>query len=173
MEKSVYQGHYLRVSEEQIGERLYERAYFKNSIVVLPITDDGKIIFILEERPHETPQVRWKTITGFIEEGLSLEENVNLELQEEIGYKARKTKLYFDFRTSGSLNTLLRFVLASGLSPSKLPNPDGEESVKETRALSLEEIYERTMNGEFARGLVGYGLLKLCLEVREGKIKLS
>lgn len=172
MEKNKYRGHFIRVTEETIAGSVYERAHFQDTVTVFPVTADGKVLFIKEFRPHEKPRIRWKPVTGFLEKGQSVNQNANRELEEEIGRRADHLTLFFRIKTTGTLNIVQNFIIARSLKISKVPNPDGEDSILGIKALGVREIYRRTMDGEFARGAVGYALLRLCCQVREGKLKL-
>src|SRR6476661_361970 len=93
MEKTVYKGNILKVTEEEIDGIVWEKVYLPSGVIVFPITDDGKIMLIKEKRPHETPNVRIKPVSGILEpEKGTPEENAQREMQEEIGYKAREMK---------------------------------------------------------------------------------
>lgn len=162
----VYQGKYVQVQEEQKAGHTWEKIYLPGSLLIFPITEEGKILFIKEERPHENPSVRWKPITGFYEEG-DLEENTNRELQEEVALKANIVEPFLEMKTSGTLNVTTYVALAWELEESFLPNPDGDV-ILGIEALSLEEIIDRTMTGEFERGIGAYAYLRLQEEVRRG-----
>ena len=172
MENQVYNGKFVQVTEEEIKGAIYERVYIHNAMTIFPINDKGRVIFINEKRVHENPPVRWKPVTGYFEEGFSLEENANRELQEEIGKKAAIIEPFFQMRLTGTVNIVQNFVIARQLTDSKLPNPDGEDTILDVAPLKLDEILERTLNGEFAKGSVGYGLMKLFYEVKNGIISL-
>lgn len=144
-----YTGSFLTVTEEVIGDQLFERAYLRGAEIIFPINDDGKIILILEERPHETPKLRLKPVTGFFEDGLTWQENVQKELQEEIGYKAGELELIKEVSITGSFNMNKRIVLARNLTPSKLPNPDGDV-IREIKAYGIEEIISMIMKNEMS-----------------------
>jgi len=170
-EEFKYEGKFIQVSEEVIDEKVFERVYIHDSMVIFPITNEGKILFIKEYRPHEKPNERWKPVTGFYESG-DLTENVNRELQEEIGKIASKVELYFKVKPSGTINSTTYFAIARDLTDSKLPNPDGEETILDVHALSLDEMVERTVNGEFAKGIAAYAIMRMHYEVGKGILLL-
>ncbi|MFL5784625.1 MAG: NUDIX hydrolase [Bacteriovoracaceae bacterium] len=149
MEKTVYKGNILKVTEEEIDGIVWEKVYLPSGVIVFPITDDGKIMLIKEKRPHETPNVRIKPVSGILEpEKGTPEENAQREMQEEIGYKAREMKEILVLKGTGTVTHLQYFFVARGLTHSKLPNPDGDiiEAIIEytpdelRRALEKEEI---------------------------------
>jgi len=172
MEKIAYQGQFIRVTEEIIADNMYERAYLKSSVTILALTEDHRILFIKEKRPHEKPTERWKLVTGFYEDGQNLMQNVNRELQEEIGKKALSVTPYLTIHSSGTLVQTQYLALARDLIDSKLPNPDGEDTILAIQSLSLEETLARTLSGEFSRGMTGYALLRLYYDVQNGNIIL-
>ncbi|MBF0429871.1 MAG: NUDIX hydrolase [Fibrobacteria bacterium] len=172
MEKNKYNGRFIKITEEQIGESLYERAYFTHCVTVMALDEDKNLLFIKELRPHETPNVRWKLVTGFLEEGQTVEENANRELQEEIGKKASDLKLFYKSEYTGTINLIQNFVLAKNLSDSKLPNPDGEDTILDVKPLTLEEVYKKVIDGFFGGGSLAYALLRLYDDVRAGRLKL-
>lgn len=172
MERTAYKGNFIRVTEETIDGSLYERAYVRDSVTVFAVDEDKNLFFIREKRPHETPPERWKAVTGFLEEGETVEDNANRELQEEIGKRAGELRLLLSIRHSGTINLTQHFVLARRLENHKLPNPDGEDSILEITKLSLKEAVAWTLDGRLARGGGGYGLLKLNHDVETGLVSL-
>lgn len=172
-EEPVYSGQFLKVTEQMIGEALYERAYINDAVTIFPLTEKGQLILIKEFRVHETPQTRWKPVTGFYEEQYSYKENVNRELQEEVGLKAGKIQNYFEIKQTGTINMTHHFAIATDLKPSKIPNPDGEETILEIQAVDLDEVFERTMSGELVRGSSGFALLKLYWDQKQNPDKFQ
>ncbi|MDP2907835.1 MAG: NUDIX domain-containing protein [Nanoarchaeota archaeon] len=173
MEKTVYNGKFIKVTEEEIEGKTYERAYVIEPIIILPFNEKGELLIIKEKRLHEKPKIRWKLVTGVYEKDVSLEENVNRELQEEIGKKASKIKHYLTVKTTGTLNEVKRYFIATGLIDSKIPNPDGEDSIIKVKPLSLEKVVEKTLKGKLSTGTTGYVLLKLYHDIIEGKISIE
>jgi len=171
-EDVVYSGNFIKVTEENIQGAIYERAYINHALTIFPIDDNGRLILIKENRVHEKPNIRWKPVTGFYEDEFSFKENVNRELQEEIGLKASKIRPYFEIKQTGTINMTHYFAVASDLTESKIPNPDGEESILEISSINMEEVFERTLSGELVRGSSGYGLLKLYYDIKNGALVL-
>jgi len=168
-EKQIYHGNYIQVFEQDDNGVVFEQAVFRNCVSVIPFTASGEILLIRELRPYEEPRIRLKLVTGFLEEGLSVEENANKELQEEIGKKADRLVPYLAYRQSGSINQTNTFVLAYGLSDSKLPNPDGEETILEVLPTRIDDLYTMLVEGKFTISPSAYVLLKLCIDIREGR----
>ncbi len=148
VEKKVYSGKYLNVFEEVIGPFTYERAYLCPSVQVIPFTSEGKILLIKERRDIEG-RSRWKFVSGFCDKpGLSKEQVAQEELMEEAGFCAGQLKEYFFFEDKHTFIIPITYYLAFDLIEKKVPNPDGEV-IEEVRSFSVEELYQRVLDGEF------------------------
>lgn len=166
MEKEVYNGKIIRVTEEKIGDIVWERAYLPDGVIIFPITDDGKILFVKEKRPHENPPVRIKPVSGILEheKGTPLE-NAQREMQEEIGYKALDMKELWKQRATGTVNNEQYYFVARNLVPSKLPNPDGEDTIIEVISFSPEELLQILMKDEIRWSMSTLGVFRLLKEL--------
>lgn len=168
MEKQVYKGKIIRVTEEKIGETVWERAYVPDGVIVFPITDDGKILLIEERRPHETPTVRVKAVSGILEHDKGTpEENAQREMQEEIGFKATHLETLMVLKGSGTVNSTQHYFIARGLVPSKLPNPDGEDMILDIRPFSPLELLDALMADRMRWSMTTLGLFRLIHHLRQ------
>ena len=162
MEKEVYKGNIIRVTEEQIENIIWERAYLPDGVIIFPITSEGKVILVHEKRPHETPPHRIKPVSGILEyEKGTPEENAQREMQEEIGFKARTMELLWKMKSNGTVNNEQYFFVASDLEYSKLPNPDGEETIMGTIELTPEELLQKILKEEIRWSMSTLGIFRL------------
>ena len=162
MEKFVYKGNIIKVSEEEINGIVWERAYLPDGVIIFPLNEEGKILLVKEKRPHENPPIRIKPVSGILEhEKGSPEENAQRELQEEVGFKASRMELLWKLQGSGTVTSEQHFFIARGLTPSKLPNPDGEDTIEEIIALTPTELKEFILNDELKWSLSTLGLFRL------------
>lgn len=162
MEKEVYKGQIIRVTEEKIDNIVWERAYLPDGVIIFPITDEGKIILIKEKRPHENPPVRIKPVSGILEHDKGTpEENAQREMQEEIGLKASELELLWSMKGSGTITHNQYFFIGRGLVPSKLPNPDGEEVILELIEFAPQELYQAVLNNELKWSMSTLGIFRL------------
>jgi 8-oxo-dGTP pyrophosphatase MutT (NUDIX family) len=162
MEKEVYKGNIIRVTEEKIGEIVWERAYVPDGVIIFPITAEGKILLIEEKRPHETPPYRLKPVSGILEADKgSPEENAQREMQEEIGLKANKMELLMMLQGTGTITHTQYFYLAHDLIASKLPNPDGEETILGIKEFTPHELLEMLMREEIHWSMSTLGIFRL------------
>lgn len=162
MEKEVYKGNIIKVTEQKIDGIVWERAYLPDGVIVFPINDEGKILLVKEKRPHENPPMRIKPVSGILERdnGTPLE-NAQREMQEEIGFKAQKMELLWTLKGSGTINNEQYFFVARELIPSKLPNPDGEDSIMELIAFDPQELLKTLMDDKLKWSMSTLGLFRL------------
>jgi ADP-ribose pyrophosphatase len=143
MEETKYNGKFIQVTEEKIEGAIWERVYLNDGVQVFPITDEGKIILIEEKRPHEKHPIRLKFVTGLMDKkGEDPLETAQREMQEEIGYEAEKLELLLHRESSGTINNNFYQIIATGLNKSKIPNPDGEDTIVSIKAYTVNEIFE-------------------------------
>ncbi len=162
MEKQVYKGQIIQVTEEKIENILWERAYLPDGVIVFPITHDGKVLMVKEKRPHENPPYRVKPVSGILEADKGTpSENAMREMQEEIGFKAQSMELLMELRSSGTVNNRQYFFVARGLQESKLPNPDGEDTIMEIIAYDMDELFQKYIKDEMRWSMSTLGFFRL------------
>lgn len=161
-ERIVYQGKYLKLTEKMIGNDLYELAHLRPAVIIFAKNSDGKFLFIKEVRPHESPSLRLKPVTGFIDDGDDWLTTVKRELREEVGLVAQNFELFQHMPITSSIVTDKYFVIATELSndPNPLTNPDGDV-VREKLYLSLDEAIALTTSGEMTLTTDSLGLFLL------------
>jgi len=160
MENIMYEGRFMKVTEEIIDGNNWERCYLRDGVIVYAIDNDNKFIMIQEKRPHENEQIRLRFVAGHIEEGLSVVENANKELQEEVGLRALKIEKFFDLKTSGTINNTVSFVLAKILVSDPIPNPDGDVVISIER-FTYDEIYQMILTDKIRWSTAAIGFLRI------------
>jgi 8-oxo-dGTP pyrophosphatase MutT (NUDIX family) len=172
MEETKYCGKFMKVTEETIDGVVWERVYVGDGVQIFPITDEGKIFLIEEKRPHEKKPIRLKFVTGLMDkEGEDPLETANRELQEEIGYKAAKLEILIHREATGTINNNFYQVIATGLSESKLPNPDGEDTIVSLKAYSIDEIIELLNDEKLPWSMGALAIFKIREMILKNKIK--
>ncbi len=167
--KKVYSGKFITVFEEQNGKSTFERAYLLPSVQVIPFTKDGKILMIKEKRMIEG-RSRWKFVSGFMDKpGLTAEQVAQEELMEEAGFVAGKLKKYHYLNDPHTFVLPITYFLAYDLTPKKKPNPDGEV-IEEVKAFSVEELFQRVMDGEFDFLHEASVIMKIYRDLKAGKL---
>lgn len=162
MQTEVYKGQIVRVTEEKIDQITWERVFLPSGVVIFPLTDDGKILMVEEKRPHENPPVRIKPVSGILEEDKGTPaENAQREMQEEIGFMAEELENFWTLKGSGTVNHVQYFFLARRLKVSKLPNPDGEDTIMAIKAFTPEELLEKYRSDEIRWSMSTLGFFRL------------
>ncbi len=160
METTKYQGKYMRVTEEFIEGNNWERCYLRDGVIIYALDENEKFILIQEKRPHEIEKVRLRFPAGHLEEGISVLENANKELREELGIRAKEVSEFFKIRTSGTVNNTVHFVLAKDFVKDPLPNPDGDVILSIER-YSKEEILDLIMQDKLRWSTAVLGFMRL------------
>lgn len=160
MNKTVYNGRFIRVEEQSIDSYVWEKVYLPDSLVIYPIEGD-EIYLIVEKRPHEKSHSRLKFVTGHIDQGEDVLDCANREMQEEIGLKAQSLIIAYHHQSSGTLNSNFYMIEATNLSKHKLPNPDGEDTILAVKKFKLDDVYKMIFNHEITWGLSCLGFLKV------------
>ena len=163
MEIVKYQGKYMKVTEEVIDGNNWERCYLRDGVIIFAIDENNKFILIQEKRPHEAEKIRLRFPAGHLEEGLSVLENANKELREELGIRANFIQEFFKTRSSGTVNNCVHFVIAKDFVPDPLPNPDGDVIVSVER-FTYEEVMQKILNDELRWSTAVMGFLRLHLK---------
>lgn len=162
MEKEVYKGQIVKVTEEKIEGINWERVYLPSGVIIFPINDKGQILMIEEKRPHENPPRRIKPVSGILElDKGTPQENAQREMQEEIGFKAESWENFWTMNSTGTVNNQQYFFIAKNLVASKLPNPDGEDTVISIKAYDLEELREKYLSDEIKWSMSTLGFFRL------------
>lgn len=160
--KVIYHGNYLHVSEQLINNDVYELAQLRAAVVLFARNSDGEYLFIREHRPHETPNLRLKPVTGFIDDNEDWLTTAKRELREETGFTATDFKLFRHLQSTGSIRHEKFFVLVEGLTEDQNPlkNPDGDV-IEEIVFLKLDQAIELTLCDEMKLTTDSLGLFLL------------
>jgi ADP-ribose pyrophosphatase len=129
----VYRGRVFGVRRDLVREPGGVRATREvithpGSVVVLPVTGDGKIVMIRQYR-HAARQYLWELVAGRVDEGETVKEAAARELKEETGYRAKRLTEFLDvFPTPGFLEERMHILLAEGLTAGKA-EPEADEKI--------------------------------------------
>lgn len=148
--KTVFSGHLITVRQDEV--RLPNGATTEREIVVhpqtiavLPLLDDGRIVFVRQYRkPAERTLL--EVPAGGIDEGESPEQAVRRELQEETGYAiAHLEHLCSFYPTPGYSNEFMHLYKATGLTPG---TPTEETDTLEVVRMSAAEARDDVRRGK-------------------------
>ena len=152
--RTIYAGRVFTVQIESItlpkgGEMNAEVIRHPGSVVIIPVTTEGKIILVRQYRPA-IGRWAWELPAGSLEAGEDLEKAAIRECHEEIGLvPARVEKIGAFFPTPGYCDEEMNFYRASGLRDAEdheVAQPDEDEDI-EPQAFTREEIRRMIAEG--------------------------
>ena len=164
-ETLVFRGKKISVSTFQLKGRVWESVYHPGAVVMVPISDEGKILFI-EQYRTSVKKILIELPAGTLEINEPAHLCAQRELQEEVGYRAQKiTALGGFYSTPGFCNEFLYLFVAEGLQQSSLPK-DPDEGI-DLFPLELEEAKRMIQAGEIIDDKTIAGIYRYELWIRE------
>ncbi len=116
------------------------------SVVLVPITDDGKVLLIRQYR-QAAERFLLEASAGTREAGESPEVTAHRELQEEVGYRAGKLISIGGSWVAPGYSTEYSYMyIATDLEPAPLPSDDGEDIVVEE--VDFKDLHRLISTGE-------------------------
>lgn len=171
MEKTKYSGKFIQVTEEYIDGINWERVYLSDGVMVFPITKEGLIYLIEEKRPHEKNPIRLKFVTGLMDKkGEDPLQTANREMQEEIGIKANNLEILLHRESTGTVNNNFYQIIATDLEHSKLPNPDGEDTIVSIKKFTVDQIINLLNEEKLPWSMGALGIFKIKELIKSKKL---
>lgn len=152
----IYRGKVFNTLVDQIeynsgNKAIREVAEHPGGAVVVPVTDDGKIVMVTQHR-FPVNQVLLELPAGKLGKGEDPFVCAVRELEEETGYKSDNvTSLGSIFTTPGYSTEKLWIYLATDLKPGDHNREEGEFGMQ-VFEFSFSEIEEKIYNGEIVDG---------------------
>jgi len=149
----IYDGGYLALERRMVrlpdGRSVpREIVIVKDSVAVLPIHEDGTVVFVRQFRPAVREDLL-EIPAGVIDPGETPEETVARELEEEIGFRPRTVRHLLDYYHAEGYSTgLMHLYVATGLEDAGGPSPDDGE-ILAVETLPFDEAHRRVTAGEF------------------------
>jgi ADP-ribose pyrophosphatase len=150
--RPIYENKWMRLRED-VAEMpdgrttIYGVATFGECVGVLPFVDKDHVTLVRQYRYVFGENHRWEMPTGGIEPGETPEQAALRELQEEVGYHARRLDWVSSYYTSKSIcQETAHLFLGYELTPSTLP-PD-ETEFFEIATFPFEDVLEMVKRSE-------------------------
>jgi ADP-ribose pyrophosphatase len=171
--ETIYQGRIITVQLESItlpkgGTLKAEIVRHPGSVVIVPITDDGRVILVRQYR-HAIGRRAWELPAGSLNPGEDVSAAARRECHEEVGMiPSRLETLGSFFPTPGYCDEEMHFYRASGLrapgADDEAAHQDEDEDI-EARAFGVDEIRHMIAAGEVIdlKTLGGMALLQNAL----------
>lgn len=150
--EKIFEGVVFDVEVDQIlydsgNESVREVIIHNGGAVVLPITNDGKLILVKQFR-YPFQKFLIESPAGKLEKGEDPYECAARELTEETGYSSKSiTKLGEIYTTPGFCDEILHLYLATNLTAGSHNREEGEYGM-ETFEYSLDEVDEMIKTGQ-------------------------
>jgi ADP-ribose pyrophosphatase len=165
----IYEGKILNLRKDRVivkdgGESYREIVEHNGGVIILGITDEGKIPMIRQYR-KPARQIMFELPAGKLEKGEDPAAAALRELKEETGYTAGRIRLISSFYpTVGYSEEILHIFFAEGLTAGATDFDDNESI--DIEEYTPEELYKKIDAGEMNDGKTILALLLLRCQVR-------
>ncbi len=148
-----------RTYETENGEKyIRDIVTPSNAAIILPIDEDGNIIFIKQYREVVGEELL-ELPAGVVEEGEDPKEAALREMEEETGMKAKEIELLTEvYPSCGYTNEKMYIYLAKNFKKGKM-HLDADEHISGMVKLSIKEALEYLDKGMFKEGNIYTALL--------------
>ena len=163
--KKVFTGEIFDVFqwEQELYDKstaIFEALKRSDTVTVIPVTEDGKIILIEEEQPHIELQL--KNVAGTVDPGENPERAAKRELLEETGYECQDLVLWYKQNLVLKIDWDIYTYIAKGCK--KVGDQNLEAGEKITPFLfTFEEFIEKVCEEDFPN-------LSLKVKILEAKL---
>lgn len=127
------------------SKKVFEKLKRPDTAMIIPVTEDGKIIIALQEQPHKPPFIG--TIGGRVDEGEDILEAAKRELLEETGYVAKDWVLFDAVQPVSKIEWAIYTFIAKGCKKVAEQDLDGAEKI-ELKFVSFEEFIDLAVNDD-------------------------
>ena len=149
--EKIYKAHVFEVEKVKCElpdqrQRYYDLVNHGPAVVLVPVTDEGKILFVSQYRLGAGKELL-ELPAGMINEGEDPDPAAERELQEETGYESLNIiKLGGFYASAGYCSEYLNIYLARDLKWNPLPQDDDE--FLNNISMDIEEDYEAVDTGK-------------------------
>ncbi len=124
----------------------FEALSRSDTVVVIPVTEEGKIILIEEEQPHLSMHL--KTIAGKVDPGETPEQAAKRELLEETGYECKDIELWYTQNMVYKIDWTVHTYIAKGCKKVAPQNLENGERITPI-LFSFDEFIEKVSEEDF------------------------
>lgn len=119
--------------------KVFEHIKRPDTVIVIPVTEDGEIIICEQEQPDREPYL--SMISGRVDAGEEPLNAAKRELLEETGHQSSDISLFDEYNPHAKLGWTVYTYLAKGCKKVAEQNLDGGEKI-ELKFVSVEEFIE-------------------------------
>ena len=160
--EEIYSGVIVRLFRDLVRlesgrEVVREVVRHPGGVVVLPILDDGRLVFVRQFR-YPLSKYILELPAGKLDTGKSPLDTIRCELEEEAGFRAADIRHVFSFHTTpGICDEIIHFFVARGLKPVPPDRQEGEHMSVEN--YSVDDALKMIGSGEIADAKTIIGVL--------------
>lgn len=143
--------------------RVFETLRRPDTVVIFPVTDEGKIIIIEEEQPGEPKFLG--AMGGRMEYGEDVIEATKREMLEESGYTAERLQLWnaVQMARSPKIDWVMYTFVAKGIKKVATANLDGGEKIR-LLEVTLDELIKLVYENKFVEKQIEPEVLKAIID---------
>ncbi|HEY4477704.1 MAG TPA: NUDIX hydrolase [Candidatus Paceibacterota bacterium] len=142
-------------------KQTFEKLKRPDTVLVLPILDDGKILFTKQEQPGKDPFIG--LAGGRVDEGEDILEAAKRELLEETGYEASEFILYKSEHPTSKIDWVVYVFIAKGVHKISEQDLDSGEKI-DTFSITFDELLEIAKDKDFIDRELVIDLLKASID---------
>jgi 8-oxo-dGTP pyrophosphatase MutT (NUDIX family) len=125
--------------------RIFEKIARPDTVMIIPVTEDGKIMLATQEQPNKPPFLG--TLGGRVDEGEDVLEAAKRELLEESGYVTEKWLLFDSVQPVSKIEWAVYTFIAKDCKKIAEQNLDGAEKIN-LKFVNFEEFIDLAVNDD-------------------------
>ena len=127
------------------SKKFFEKLKRPDTAMIIPVTENGRIIIALQEQPHKPPFIG--TIGGRVDEGEDILEAAKRELLEETGYEAKDWILFDSIQPVSKIEWAIYTFIAKSCKKVAEQDLDGAERI-DLKFVSFDEFINLAVNDD-------------------------
>ena len=162
----VFQWKQLQYDET---EKIFEKIRRPDTVVILPILDDGRIVLCKQEQPGCEPFI--SCFGGRVEKGENVIDAAQRELLEESGYSADELILWDAYHPITKLEWVVYTFIAKGITTQAKPKVESGEFISPF-IITFDELVRLSLDSNFREKHIALRILRAkCKSNEMEKIK--